>query len=117
MPFVYRYAKIMPLLSDPPPDAVTHLLAVARAGDSEALARVCALLYAESQAACEDEVIRVSDAIEELTRIEPRAARVVEMRYFAGMADPEIAAALGVTERTVGRDWRKARLLLYAVLN
>jgi DNA-directed RNA polymerase specialized sigma24 family protein len=39
------------------------------------------------------------------------------MRYFGGMADNEIAAALGVTERTVGRDWRKARMLLYAVLN
>jgi DNA-directed RNA polymerase specialized sigma24 family protein len=36
----------------------------------------------------------------------------VEMRYFAGMTESEVASALGVTERTVRRDWQKARLLL-----
>ena len=72
---------------------------------------------ADSVAAGEDDVLRLAEAIEDLARIDPRAAQVVEMRYFAGMADPEIAAALGVTERTVGRDWRKAKMLLYAALN
>ena len=43
-------------------------------------------------------------------------ARVVEMRYFGGMKETEIAEALGVTERTVRRDWEKARLLLAAAL-
>ena len=38
------------------------------------------------------------------------------MRYFAGMSDPEIAEALGVTDRTVRRDWQKARLLLATAL-
>jgi DNA-directed RNA polymerase specialized sigma24 family protein len=38
--------------------------------------------------------------------------QVVEMRYFAGMTEPEIAVALGLNERTVRRDWQKARLLL-----
>jgi DNA-directed RNA polymerase specialized sigma24 family protein len=38
--------------------------------------------------------------------------QVVEMRYFAGLTETEIADALGVTERTVRRDWEKARLLL-----
>jgi DNA-directed RNA polymerase specialized sigma24 family protein len=38
------------------------------------------------------------------------------MRYFAGMKEAEIAAALGVTDRTVRRDWEKARLLLAAAL-
>jgi len=42
--------------------------------------------------------------------------QVVEMRYFAGMTEPEIAAVLGVTDRTVRRDWEKARLLLAAML-
>jgi len=41
---------------------------------------------------------------------------VVEMRYFAGLTEPEIADALGVTERTVRRDWQKARLLLASAL-
>jgi RNA polymerase sigma factor (TIGR02999 family) len=71
----------------------------------------------DSVVACEDEVLRVSEALEELAKADPRAAQVVEMRYFGGMADHEIADVLGVTERTVGRDWRKAKLLLYAVLN
>jgi RNA polymerase sigma factor (TIGR02999 family) len=71
----------------------------------------------DSVVACEDDVLRVSDALEELAKADPRAAQVVEMRYFGGMADNEIADVLGVTERTVGRDWRKAKLLLYAVLN
>lgn len=72
---------------------------------------------ADSVPACEDEVIRISEALEELSKADPRAAQVVEMRYFGGMADGEIAEALGVTERTIGRDWRKARMLLYALLN
>jgi DNA-directed RNA polymerase specialized sigma24 family protein len=38
------------------------------------------------------------------------------MRYFAGMTEPEIAEALGVTDRTVRRDWEKARLLLAQAL-
>jgi RNA polymerase sigma factor (sigma-70 family) len=44
--------------------------------------------------------------------VDERLARVVEMRYFAGMTESEVAAAMGVTERTVRRDWQKARLLL-----
>lgn len=46
----------------------------------------------------------------------PRPARVVEMRYFAGLSELEIAAALGLTDRTVRRDWQKARLLLHSML-
>jgi DNA-directed RNA polymerase specialized sigma24 family protein len=43
-------------------------------------------------------------------------AQVVEMRYFGGMSEIEIAASLGVTDRTVRRDWEKARLLLAEAL-
>jgi DNA-directed RNA polymerase specialized sigma24 family protein len=42
--------------------------------------------------------------------------KVVEMRYFAGLTDLEIAAAIGVTDRTVRRDWERARLLLAGML-
>ncbi len=63
-------------------------------------------------ARAEDEIIRVNDALEDLAKIDDRLVKVVEMRYFAGFADEEIAVALGVTERTVRRDWQKARLLL-----
>jgi RNA polymerase sigma factor (TIGR02999 family) len=67
---------------------------------------------AEALALPEEEVLQVDEALAELAALEPRLARVVEMRYFAGMKEAEIAQALGVTERTVRRDWEKARLLL-----
>ncbi len=43
-------------------------------------------------------------------------AEVVELRYFGGLSEPETAEALGVTDRTVRRDWEKARLWLAAAL-
>ena len=60
----------------------------------------------------EDEIIDVNEALLALARLDERLVRVVEMRYFGGMKDDEIAQALGVTDRTVRRDWDKARLLL-----
>jgi DNA-directed RNA polymerase specialized sigma24 family protein len=62
------------------------------------------------------EPLRVDAALLELEKVEPRLARVVEMRYFAGLSEIEIATALDVTDRTVRRDWQKARLLLHAML-
>jgi RNA polymerase sigma factor (sigma-70 family) len=47
---------------------------------------------------------------------DPRMAAIVEMRYFAGMTETEIAEAVGVGERTVRRDWEKARLFLREAL-
>ena len=64
----------------------------------------------------EAEIIRVHEALEELASADPRIVQVVEMRYFAGMTELEIAAALGITERTVRRDWEKARLFLARAL-
>jgi RNA polymerase sigma factor (TIGR02999 family) len=65
----------------------------------------------------EDEVLRVHEALEELGALDPRLAQVVEMRYFAGLTELEIGEALGVTDRTVRRDWEKARLLLAKALD
>ena len=70
----------------------------------------------ESVANGEDEVLAVHEALEELAVLDARMARVVEMRYFGGLADAEIAEALGIGLRTVRRDWEKARLLLAATL-
>jgi RNA polymerase sigma factor (TIGR02999 family) len=64
----------------------------------------------------EEEILDVHAALTELAAAEPRLAQVVELRYFGGMAETDIAIALGVTERTVRRDWQKARLMLAAVL-
>jgi RNA polymerase sigma factor (sigma-70 family) len=59
----------------------------------------------------------VNEAIEALSQREPRLAKVVEMRYFGGYSEQEIAQSLGLTERTVQRDWDKARLILLAMLD
>ncbi|HTM48022.1 MAG TPA: ECF-type sigma factor [Bryobacteraceae bacterium] len=64
----------------------------------------------------EDEIIGIDQALEELAKVDDRMVKVVEMRYFAGLDNDEIAAALGVTDRTVRRDWEKARLLLSVAL-
>ncbi len=64
----------------------------------------------------EDQIIRVHEALDELSALDPRLAQVVEMRYFAGLTEQDIAETLGVTERTVRRDWAKARTLLFSAL-
>jgi RNA polymerase sigma factor (TIGR02999 family) len=71
---------------------------------------------AESVAVKDDDVIRIHEALEELSRVDDRLARIVEMRCFAGLDELAIAQALGITDRTVRREWQKARLLLKAVL-
>jgi len=67
-------------------------------------------------AAGEEEVLDVHVALDTLAQAEPRLACVVEMRYFGGYSEQQIAEALQVTDRTVRRDWEKARLLLSALL-
>jgi RNA polymerase sigma factor (TIGR02999 family) len=71
---------------------------------------------AEALPSPENELIRIDEALKDLAKRSERLVRVVEMRYFAGLSEPEIAEVLGVTERTVRRDWEKARLLLFAAL-
>jgi RNA polymerase sigma factor (sigma-70 family) len=62
------------------------------------------------------EVLALDDALDELDRRNPRLREVVECRFFAGMSEEEIAEALGVSTRTVERDWVKARAWLYQQL-
>lgn len=64
----------------------------------------------------DDDIERVNEALEELADTDPRLAQVVEMHYFGGFSAADIAEALGVTERTVYRDWERARLLLSVAL-
>ena len=66
--------------------------------------------------AAEEELLQVDQALENLARLEPRLCQVVEMRYFGGFTEAEIGVALGLTDRTVRRDWEKARLILRAML-
>lgn len=73
-------------------------------------------LVGDAVAMHEDEVLRVHEALEELAGIDTRLTQVVEMRYFGGLSEAEIADCLGVTERTVQRDWQKAKMLLAQTL-
>ena len=58
----------------------------------------------------------VNVALEDLARLDPALARLVEMRFFGGMTEDEIADALAVSRRTVSREWQKARALLLSLL-
>lgn len=68
--------------------------------------------HADGVAQGENQIVDIDEALKDLAGLNERLVRVVEMRYFVGMTDAEIGAALGITDRTVRRDWEKARLLL-----
>jgi RNA polymerase sigma factor (TIGR02999 family) len=91
-------------------DMVRRKQAERRGGDAAHLTLTTGV--AEAASSGEQEILRVHEALDELALAGPRLVDVVELRYFAGLTEPEIAEALGVTERTVRRDWTKARLLL-----
>jgi RNA polymerase sigma factor (TIGR02999 family) len=64
-----------------------------------------------------DAVLELNDALERLGALDARLVRVVECRYFLGLTEEETAAALGITARTVRRDWIKAKGWLAAALD
>jgi RNA polymerase sigma factor (TIGR02999 family) len=70
----------------------------------------------DAGAAAAAEVLRIGAALDELARLDERLVRVVELKYFAGLTNEQVAEVLEITERTVRRDWEKARALLYQEL-
>lgn len=95
-------------------NSVRERIAQKRGGDWRPLTLSTNL--AANLADAEDTVLRVHEALEDLEQADPRLAQVAQMRYFGGYSEREIAETLGVTERTVQRDWEKARLILAASL-
>ena len=78
-----------------------------------------AITLDEDRIAVDDQpeaLLQLDEALTWLAELAPRLARVVECRFFGGMTEEEIATALGVTVRTVQRDWAKARMLLRRAL-
>ena len=71
------------------------------------------LIHTDNQA---ESLLELHDALDRLAMLDERLARVVECRFFGGMSEQETAEALSITERTVRRDWIKARGLLYQAL-
>lgn len=62
------------------------------------------------------DLVALDRALSDLAELDERLARTVELRYFAGLSVEETAELMGVSERTVKRDWRKARAFLYDAL-
>ena len=58
----------------------------------------------------------LSDALDELAKVEPRLSRIVDLKFFCGFSFSEIGTMLDLSERTVQRDWEKARIYLHNVL-
>jgi RNA polymerase sigma factor (TIGR02999 family) len=71
---------------------------------------------ADAMVTDDEQILRINEALEQLATIDERLVRIVEMRYFIGLTEKEIAESLGVTDRTVRREWDKARLFLTATL-
>jgi RNA polymerase sigma factor (TIGR02999 family) len=63
-----------------------------------------------------NELQRISDALDELATVEPALAEIVDLKFFCGFSFAEIGAMRGVSERTVQRNWEKARLYLHSSL-
>jgi RNA polymerase sigma-70 factor (ECF subfamily) len=72
------------------------------------------LIYVDEQP---HDLLAIDEVLGRLAQLDPRQAEVVELRFFGGCSEEEIAEILGVSARTVKRDWRVARAWLYAELS
>ena len=97
-------------------DSARKHLAERRGGGAEhlTLGHAEAMQVADTNAS--DELVRVNEALQELEAVDPELAELVEMRYFGGYSETEIAELQGVNERTVRRRWDKARAWLFVAL-
>ena len=95
-------------------DSARARMAERRGGDAQKLTLYTGI--EDDLAQDEEAILRVHEALQALKKADARAAQMVEMRYFGGFSDKGIAETLGITERTVQRDWEKAKVLLRAIL-
>ena len=84
-----------------------------RGGEQKKVSLDEAFVFSEKQA---DELLAVDDSLNRLAEIDPRQARVVELRFFGGLSVEEAAEVLGVSPKTIKRDWSVAKAWLYADL-
>jgi RNA polymerase sigma factor (TIGR02999 family) len=94
-------------------NSVRERIAQKRGGDWRPLTLSTQLAV---NAADEETILKVHEALDSLEQADPRLAQVAQMRSCGGYSEQEIAESLDITERTVRRDWEKARLLLEALL-
>jgi RNA polymerase sigma factor (TIGR02999 family) len=84
-----------------------------RGGEREHVSLDSAFLYAQDRGA---ELIALDEALDRLAELDPRQCRIVELRFFGGLGVEETAEVLGVSERTIKREWSVARAWLYGEL-
>ncbi len=90
-------------------DRARSRLTTKRGGEQETVT------FDDETIACDDRpgaLLQIHEALDRLADLDARLAQIVEYRFFGGLTHEEIAAALGITVRTVERDWAKARVLL-----
>jgi RNA polymerase sigma factor (TIGR02999 family) len=84
-----------------------------RGGGAHKITLDDALIYSDNESL---EMLAIDRALTRLEELDPRQARIVELRFFVGMTEEEIAEVLEISARTVKRDWQVARAWLYAEL-
>jgi RNA polymerase sigma factor (TIGR02999 family) len=94
-------------------DHARKRLAQKRGGAQARVTLDAGLIAIESQS---DEILALNEALERLTELNDRLVRIVECRYFTGLSEEQTAEVLGISVRTVRRDWVKARGWLYSQL-
>lgn len=95
-------------------DYARQRLAQKRGGDLHRVTELPEEL--ESGVRLDEDVMALDEALKQLSAVDPRLTQVVELRYFAGLSELEIATLLQRSERSIRRDWQKARLFLLASL-
>ena len=95
-------------------DYARNRMARKRGGDLKRVAEIPE--EAESSLRLDENLLALDTALERLAAVDDKLAKVVELRYFAGLSEQEIAELLGRSERSVRRDWQKARLFLLAAM-
>jgi len=95
-------------------DYARNRMARKRGGDLKRVAEIPE--EAESSLRLDENLLALDNALERLLAVDPKLAKVVELRYFAGLSEQEIAELLQRSERSVRRDWQKARLFLLATM-
>ncbi|MBZ5596171.1 MAG: sigma-70 family RNA polymerase sigma factor [Acidobacteriia bacterium] len=95
-------------------DHAREAKAAKRAGGYQKIPLDTALVYAEEKSS---QLIAIDEALNRLAENDPRQSRVVELRFFGGRSEEEIAEILEISVRTVKRDWRLAKAWLYVQLS
>lgn len=97
-------------------DSAREHLAERRGAGAEHLTMGAAEQVAAAGADSDEQLLRVHEALAELETLDPELAELIELRYFGGYTEVEVAELLGVNERTVRRRWDKGRAWLYVAL-